>query len=452
MSPPPRLCLPLSALDPNHILRAHIILGFTRDGMHLLSYSHVIPFGYTLFIWRFGRPPTLLLTVPLFRNELYSSLTQHLQQSVFVPTESEWFSNSINYHPQMLIRIVHSPELPVNLNNTLPYKVTISLLIAHAQPLGEPLSRDDSSTNVCHYVTVIPWILEEKVQTLRTPTQCIHMTYEASCDEHWEPEIMFQYPILLLSTGSALFVLSLQVELCVDQCIRDSDVDAERAIWYSQLQSSSLCEYWTLPTSYELSLVTASLSEHKDAFSPFLLSVIYQRKLNVELCMNYFLRHYDHLRNADVQDYDFSVIQILLDKFTVLCAVTLRYRTCSPHLVNNQYSAFLFSVHLFTGRIEVLKAYQQLSSPPPSVTLKEFVREILILPLRNRDLLLRYVAQLQHLQQRSSPHYLQPMDITRRSAHVSALVSIPFIPPRGLYAILPLGEFFILHSPYNCPF
>jgi hypothetical protein len=203
MSPPPRLCLPLSALDPNHILRAHIILGFTRDGMHLLSYSHVIPFGYTLFIWRFGRPPTLLLTVPLFRNELYSSLTQHLQQSVFVPTESEWFSNSINYHPQMLIRIVHSPELPVNLNNTLPYKVTISLLIAHAQPLGEPLSRDDSSTNVCHYVTVIPWILEEKVQTLRTPTQCIHMTYEASCDEHWEPEIMFQYPILLLSRLSS---------------------------------------------------------------------------------------------------------------------------------------------------------------------------------------------------------------------------------------------------------
>jgi hypothetical protein len=77
--------------------------------------------------------------------------------------------------------------------------------------------------------------------------------------------------------------------------------------------------------------------------------VVHQRKLNVESLVNYLLQHYELLRNVDVQDYDFSVIDVLLDNFTALCVITLSYRTRSSLSNIDQYSAFVFYAELFTG-------------------------------------------------------------------------------------------------------
>lgn len=192
---PSRFCVPLSAVDPNHTLHTHIVLGFTRDGRHLLSYTHEFPVHYTLFVWRFGRPLTLIFTVPLFFDEMQSSLSQSLQSSTGL-NEMDWFSISPNPPHQMLIRVVHSPEYSTKHTNSLN-KETISFLIIHAQPWDPTLK--NFQTSVRHYVTIIPWVVRGDIPILREPLEYIRITYETFCDELWEPEIMLQYPLLLFS-------------------------------------------------------------------------------------------------------------------------------------------------------------------------------------------------------------------------------------------------------------
>jgi hypothetical protein len=194
---PSRFCVPLSTIDPNHMLYTHIILGFTRDGRHLLSYTHVFPAQYTLFVWRFDRPLTLIFTVSLFFDGMHSSISQPHHTSTSL-NETDWFSVSPSTPHQMLIRVVHSPEYSTKLNNSFNTE-SISLLITHAQPWDPALM--NSQTSVRHYVTIIPWFVKGDVQVLRKPVAYIHITYESFCDELWEPEIMFQYPLLLFSVA-----------------------------------------------------------------------------------------------------------------------------------------------------------------------------------------------------------------------------------------------------------
>lgn len=66
---PPRLTLPVERIvdDARAMLRC-VLLGFTADGDHLVSYSASGESGYALQIWRFrvGARATLLATTPLF--------------------------------------------------------------------------------------------------------------------------------------------------------------------------------------------------------------------------------------------------------------------------------------------------------------------------------------------------------------------------------------------------
>jgi hypothetical protein len=66
---PPRLRVPITRLlDAARALLRCILLGFSRDGEHLLSYSQRSG-AYALHVFRFraGAPATLVAVVPLFR-------------------------------------------------------------------------------------------------------------------------------------------------------------------------------------------------------------------------------------------------------------------------------------------------------------------------------------------------------------------------------------------------
>lgn len=131
-------------------------------------------------------------------------------------------------------------------------------------------------------------------------------------------------------------------------------------------------------------------------------------------------------------------------------------------------SLLLHQRHLLfgEGRIEVMKVYR-LSSPPSSHSLKEYVRRstlsnslstyytptqtftqvsssffslVLVLPFRSRNLLQCYILELQ---QALSPLWSRSITTTQRKRSMTTIVSLPFLPPRGLGAVLPLSMSFV---------